>query len=96
MRWLLPLYLFATAAASAEPAPTGYPLCGERSQAAEWVRAAVARDQRWANAVGCGVLPAGDVVVLEPGFDVVRVRVLLPAGDSVVGYTVNWRNANSR
>jgi hypothetical protein len=33
------------------------------------------------------------VVVIEPGFEVVKVRVLRPDGGSTVGYTINWKNA---
>jgi hypothetical protein len=88
----LAVALFGPAFAAEQP-PDFYPLCPERSQAQEFIKAALAHDQRWINAIGCPRRPAGDVVVIESGFDVVKVRVLQPDGGSAVGYTINWKNA---
>lgn len=85
-------FMMAVALAAEQP-PSTYPLCAERAQVQELIKAILAKDRKWVEATLCPIRPAGEVVVIEPGFDVVKVRVLRSDGGSAVGYTINWKNA---
>lgn len=68
----------------------GQPLCDTQEELQEGLQALLANDTRWWKSVdGCGAMPGGlKMAIIEKEGWLVKARVFLRGGQTVVGYTL--------